>query len=129
MKAAIRQVGNWKFTFPSEEQNPPERQTVVVCRQLTQAERMLAWDNLNWTARDAQGGVTLLPRTFRLARELCLLAIESIENFPEGAPKPYPTNGTDEEKSAYLDQFPDLELLKIGQAIRNRATLEEEVKN
>jgi hypothetical protein len=37
--------------------------------------------------------------------------------------------GSDEEKGAWLDNIPDMEMLGIGQAIRQRAFLEDEIKN
>jgi hypothetical protein len=86
-----------------------------------------SWDNLNWTQRDTEGNVTLLPRTFQLARQLCINCIIGIENFD--SPTPWPAMGSDEEKGAWLDNIPDMEMLGIGQAIRQRAFLEDEIKN
>lgn len=127
MKVAKRPAGTWVYTPASDKDLPPEKQTRVVLRQLTQAERMEAWDNLNWTQRDAEGNITILPRTFRMARELCIACIQSFENFD--AATPWPKDGSDDAKSEWLNNLPDMEMLAIGQAIRNRAFLEDEIKN
>ena len=130
MKVATRPVGSWVFIPAGDEELKPEEQTRITCRQLTQAERMEAWDNINWTVKDeGTGEVTIMPRTFRLARDLCKAAILSIENFPPGAPKPWPKDGSEAEKDAYLDMIPDMEMLRIGQAIRHKAFIEDEIKN
>jgi hypothetical protein len=129
MKAFKRAVGSWAFIPAADRELPAAEQTRIWCRQLTQEERMYAWDNLNWTQRDTEGNVVILPRTFTLARELCIAAIESIENFPAGDPKPWPKDGSADEKMAYLNMMDDYEMLRIGQAIRNKALLEDEVKN
>jgi hypothetical protein len=78
MKVAKRPVGSWTYIPKEDRELPADKQTRVVCRQLSQAERMTSWDNLNWTQRDAEGNVTLLPRTFQLARELCINCIISV---------------------------------------------------
>jgi hypothetical protein len=127
MKVAKRPVGSWTYIPKEDRELPADKQTRVICRQLSQAERMESWDNLNWTQRDTEGNVTLLPRTFQLARQLCINCIIGIENFD--SPTPWPAMGSDEEKGAWLDNIPDMEMLGIGQAIRQRAFLEDEIKN
>lgn len=126
MKVAKRPTGTWVYIPKDDAELPADQQTRITCRQLTQGERMEAWDNLNWTQRDTEGNVTLLPRTFRMARELCISCIVQVENF---ATTPWPQYGSDEEKGAWLDNLPDMEMLAIGQAIRSRAFLEDEIKN
>jgi hypothetical protein len=129
MLATKRPTGTWRFIPPEDRKLKKEKQTTFVLSPLTQLERMEVWDTLKVVEQDAQGNRTIRSRSYQQALELCVAHIEDVENFPAGKPKPWPKNGSEEEKAEYLDAFGDLSVLVIGMEIRNHSTLEEEAKN
>jgi hypothetical protein len=88
---------------------------------------MEVWDDIEWAKPDGKGGQVIVPRAFQLSREICLTNISDVENFPPGAAQPWPQSRVEREK--YLEQFDDFDLLLIGNEIRNKAVLEDEIKN
>lgn len=129
MKAARRPTGTWRYMLHSDRELKPEDQSVFVLKPLTQFERMEVWDDLNWLETDSTGAQVVRPRANRQAYQLCLSNIASIENFPAGSPQKWPENGDVEGKKKYLELLDDLSILLIGTEIRQKSTLEEEVKN
>lgn len=123
MKPVKRSFGTWKFIPPSDRNLPAAEQTTFVLKPLTQLQRMEVWDNLRWVNADG----TQVPRAFVQARELCLSNIESIQNFPVGDPRPWPESMKD--RAEYLDQLDDMDVLIIGNEIRDHSGLDEEIKN
>lgn len=123
MKAAKRALGSWKFIPPSDKALPVAEQTVFVLKPLTQLQRMEVWDNLRWVNADGSA----MPRAFVQARELCLSNIESIQNFPPGDSKPWPESMR--ERAEYLDQLDDIDVLIIGNEIRDHSGLDDDIKN
>jgi hypothetical protein len=114
MLATKRPTGTWRFIPPEDRKKKPKDQTVFVLSPLTQNERMEVWDTLKVVEQDAQGNRTIRSRSYQQAA---------------GKPKPWPKNGSEEEKAQYLDALDDLSILVIGMEIRNHSTLEEEAKN
>lgn len=129
MKAIKRPSGSWRFVPPADQRLKTEEQTVFVLNPLTQGERMVVWDELRWSEVLPDGTRNIRSRANQQAYELCLAQIGAIENFPAGAPKAWPKNGSDEEKRAYLDQIDDVTILLVGSEIREHSSLEDEVKN
>jgi len=136
VKTPRRPHGSWRFIPPEDRALPPEEQTVFVLRPLTQEERMASWDNGAWSQRSEDGSKTILPRTFRLARENCLSHIEDVVNLqvPNSAGDGYtvpiwPKNGTPEEKAKFLEVLGDVEVLIVGNEILDRSSLDDEIKN
>lgn len=129
MKATKRPSGSWRFIPPADQKLKKEEQTTFVLNPLTQGERMVVWDDLRWTEVLPDGTRNIRSRANQQAYDLCLSQIEAIENFPAGAPKPWPKNGSEEEKRAYLDQIDDVTILLVGSEIREHSSLEDELKN
>jgi hypothetical protein len=123
VKAVKRTLGSWKFVPPSDINLPTSEQSVFVLKPLTQLQRMEVWDNLKWVNQDG----TMQPRGFQQARELCLKNIESIVNFPVGDPQPWPESIAD--RATYLEQVDDMDVMIIGNEIRDHSGLGEEEKN
>lgn len=123
MKPIKRSLGSWRFIPPSDTKLPAAEQTVFILKPLSQLQRMEVWDNLRWVNPDG----TAMSRAFVQARELCLTNIESIQNFPPGDPKPWPDSTRD--RSEYLEQLDDMDVLIIGNEIRDHSGLDEEIKN
>jgi hypothetical protein len=125
VKPVQKRVGSWTFIPPSDRKLPAAEQTVFVLKPLTQLQRMEVWDNLRWVNPDN----TMQPRAFVQARELCLSNIEDVQNFPPGSPKPWPKDGSFEAKAEYLEQFDDMDVLIIGNEIRDHSALDDDIKN
>lgn len=118
-----RTFGSWQFVPPLDRKLPKAEQTTFTLKPLTQLQRMECWDNLRWVGPD---GVAQ-PRAFQQARELCISNIERVENFPPGDPKPWPESMSEREK--YLEQFDDMDVLIIGNEIRDHSGIGDEEKN
>lgn len=123
MKPARRSLGSWRFVPPSDKGLPAAEQTVFMLKPLTQIQRMETWDNIRWVNSDG----TMQPRAFQQARELCLSNIGSIENFPPGSAKAWPEGMR--ERLEYLEQFDDMDVLIIGNEIRDHSGLDDDIKN
>lgn len=128
-KAVARQIEAWWYTLISERSSKPEEQSRFKLAPLTQAERMRVFDDASWVSVDNDGKSTVQPRGFQQARELLLEKLVETENFPLGAPKAWPANGSRSAKEEYLELLDDMDVFEIGNAIRQKSTLEVAAKN
>lgn len=127
--ATKRQVEAWWYVLDAERAKPKEEQSRFRCQPLTQAQRMRVWDDHNWVTVGTNGERAISTRGLQQAHELCLSQITEVQNFPLDGPKPWPDKGSKGEKEAYLEQLEDMDVFEIGNAIRNKSTLEVEAKN
>lgn len=127
--ATKRQVEAWWYVLLSEREKPKDQQSRFLCNPLKQGERMHVWDDHNWVTVDKDGKRSITTRGLQQAYELCLTNLAKTENFPLDGPKPWPEKGSVAEKAEYLEMLDDMDVFEIGNAIREKATLEPEVKN
>lgn len=128
-KATKRQVEAWWYVLLSEQKSPREEQSRFLLQPLTQAERARVWDDFKWVAVAPDGSRAITSRAMQQAYSLVLTKLVETENFPTGEAKAWPADGTPEQKQKYLDLLDDMDVFEIGNAIREKSTLEEEVKN
>jgi hypothetical protein len=126
--ATKRQVEAWWYVLRSERDKPKDEQSRFRCNPLTQAERMRVWDDHNWVTVNGQtGDRSITSRGLQQAHALCVTQIIEVENFPLEGPKPWP--GSKAARETYLEMLDDMDVFEIGNAIREKATLEVEAKN
>jgi hypothetical protein len=100
---------------------PLDQQTRFILRPLSQAEQVAAEDEVYYLAFDGTGTKSHVSREKRVARQLALSHIEAIENFPVGAPKPWPSDP--EKRDEYLEQLRSEDVLEVGNEIFTRSKL------
>lgn len=127
--ATKRQVEAWWQVLKSEQDKPEQEQSKFLLSPLTQAERMRVWDDSSWLTVDKEGNKAISARGFQQAHALLLGKLLEARNFPLDSPRPWPATGTKGEKETYLEMLSDMDVLELGDAIRNRSTLEVEAKN
>lgn len=127
--ATKRQVEAWWYVLLSERKRPIDQQSRFKMRPLTQSERMSVWDDSSWVHVDKEGNRTISTRAFQQARSLVLSNLIETEKFPLDGPKRWPVDGSLDEKSTYLDLLDDMDVFEIGNEVREKSTLEPEVKN
>jgi hypothetical protein len=125
--AQKRAAESWRYVLKSDESLPPEQQSVFVLTPLNVIERAEARDGMVRRVVGATGETTVSQRDKRLSVEFCLSHIREIENFPAGAPKPWPD--TSDERLRYLDQLDDSAVQELGNEIWVRSELGETEKN
>jgi hypothetical protein len=128
-RAAKRPPGSWTYVLQSDRELPESEQSRFTLRPLTGAERERATDDVTRQVFRADGSVETISRMRTVARELALSHIESVENFPAGAPKPWP-NGTGgiEARQKFLEELADEHTFELGNEIYLRSTLGPEEK-
>lgn len=123
-KKAVRHAAqSWNYVLRDDRVLPLEQQSRFVLKPLSQAERAAARDAMNRTV-ETPTGVLSENRTWQVTHGLALTHIVSIENFPAGDPKPWPTRLS--EREAYLEQLDDDAVLELGNEIWVRSTLSPE---
>jgi hypothetical protein len=127
--ATKRQVESWWYVLLSEREKPAQEQSKFLLKPLTQAERMRVWDDHNWVTVDKDRNSAVISRGLQQALSLCISQLAEVQNFPLDGPKPWPLGGSRMEKEKYLEMLDDMDILEIGNAIRDKSTLEPEVKN
>lgn len=127
--ATKRQVEAWWYVLVSEREKSKPEQSRFLCQPLTQAERMRVWDDHNWVIVNGDGTSSVNSRGLQQAHELVIDKLRDVQNFPLDGPKPWPANGSKAEKEAYLEMLEDMDVFEIGNAIREKSTLEAEAKN
>jgi hypothetical protein len=127
--AVKRQTESWWYTLHSERGKPKDQQSRFRLKPLTQAERMRVWDDHNWVTVKADGESAVNSRGLQQAHALVISNLLEVENFPLDGPKAWPVEGNRKEKEAYLELLDDMDVFEIGNAIREKSTLEVEAKN
>lgn len=122
-----RSAETWKFTLEADTKLPADQQTTFILRPLTNIERAEARDNLARIHAAPDGSTATVTRTHRLSLDLCLSNIETVENFPAGAPLPWPEDRA--ARLAYLNKLEDDDVKEIGNEIWVRSVIGGTVKN
>lgn len=110
---------SWTYITQADRALPKEEQTRFVLSPMP-------WDERD-RARDALSSDVVVHRQ---ARQMALEHIVAVENFPVGAPAPWPTGRAARE--TYLNTLDDGDVLEIGNEVWARSTLgadEESLKN
>lgn len=110
---------------------PPEEQSTFKLRPLTQAERLRAFDEMTTTEVRRSGDDVvrwLHDHSWSQARELVLEHLVDVQNFPAGAPVPWPGAGSQAQKEEYLAMIDVYLLYELGEELRTRASVSEAVK-
>lgn len=116
-----RAAESFPYILKGDRDLPHEQQTRFLCRPLTQAEQLAAEDEVYYLAFDGTGTNVHVSREKRVAHRLAVSHIQAIENFPVGAPKPWPEDL--EARERYLEQLNSEDVLEVGNAIFTRSKL------
>lgn len=111
---------SWSYVLKDDRVLPLEQQSRFILRPLSQAERATVRDAMNRVVSTSTGELTE-NRTWQVTHGLALSHIVSIENFPAGAPAPWPNRMSERER--YLEQLDDDYVLEIGNEIWVKSTL------
>lgn len=127
MRPKLRPTGTTRYVPLDDRRLPPEEQTVIYYRPLTAGQRAEAYDGLSVSEIAVDGKLLQRNCGWQVHRELCLTQIERVDNFPPGAPEPWPTDRAARE--AYLDRIDDLVVNEIGVAIREGSMMPADAGN
>lgn len=126
-KARRRLAESWSYRLLCDRALDPSEQTVFHLNPLTQAERLQVRDDIARNRVLANGTTETQRRKGQVELALCLTNIASIENFPVGAPTPWPADH--DARRAYLEQLDDEYIEEIGAEIYGRSAIGELEKN
>lgn len=113
-KKAGHAVESWWYVLEDDRALPSSEQSRFLLRPLTVAERAALWDSF----------VVEKDRTFVRALELLVDHVERVENFPAGAPEPWPQKRA--EREAYIGMLPGLYMSELANEIMRHAKLSPE---
>jgi hypothetical protein len=128
-KRATRVVEPFWYVLLEDKTLPAGQQTRWRFRPLSQAERMDFLDQTEIVTEDGTGTRQLRFRNFAQSREIVLLTLIEVENFPAGDPVKYPDVGSREQKSKWLEDVADSQIYELGQHVFNHSTLGTPEKN
>lgn len=126
-KAKQRSAESFRYVLVGDRELPPEQQTTFVLNPLTGPERARVRDEAVVTVVAPTGERRIIDRTYQQSRETVQAHLVSIENFPLGAPKAWPTKLS--EQAAYMDLFDDGDLLELHNELFTRSWLGDDAKN
>ncbi|HEY7195513.1 MAG TPA: hypothetical protein VH439_17350 [Gemmatimonadales bacterium] len=119
-KGITRLAGTWSYVLTADRELPVEEQSRFTLRPLTGAERERFIDDMS-VAETVDGAVRVHPRTRQIARRIAISHIAAIENFPAGAPKPWPADA--KARDDYLELLDDGYVFELGNEIYLRSSL------
>lgn len=129
-RKSTRPTEPFTYILPEDKKLPAEEQTVFTCRPLSQQERMRAMDAMEVVQLDGRSGERQIRfRSFEQKREIALMCIIDVSNFPVGSPKPFPAKGDAEEKAKYLAEMEDVDVYLVGEYIFDHSTIGSAEKN
>lgn len=129
MKAARRPTGPFEIVPRGDRELPVTEQSRFLVRPLSLEERMATYDMLSVSGKVPDGTEIEMRRHWRVYCDLVRTHLVSTTNFPAGEPKPWPKDGTADEREAYLQLLPDLELYLLGLDLFNASILEDHAGN
>lgn len=115
-------TGPWTYVLEGDRKLPQDQQARFVLRPLTQLERCRVHDSLVFTHFDADGTRQIRRRQREIEFSLAVSHIDSVENFPIGAPRPWPTDQA--LRPAYLAQLSDDDVTELGGEIWTKSLLD-----
>jgi hypothetical protein len=117
---------------PHEDRDrPAAEQTIFVLSPLSQAERMAVWDDGSWIRVESDGSKVIAQRGYQQALEMVRTHVVDVQNLQDadGNVLPFPKDGTPAERAKFLECLDDVDVLIIGQYIRDRSSIGEPEKN
>lgn len=99
----------------------PDEQTTFLLTPLTLDERAGAYDTISTTVLDSSGTQTQKSGVWRQSVELFVTHVVAIENFPAGAPEPWPA--TRAERLRYMEQIDILIIGEVATVLRDAAAM------
>lgn len=116
-----RPTTSWEYVLKADRTLPEEEQTRFTLRPMAYLERAAVLDDFqpsDPTIGGQDGGTS---RIWRNAWKIALNHIVAVENFPVGAPQPWPESRG--AKMAYLDLLDNDDILEIGNEVWSRSGL------
>jgi hypothetical protein len=114
---------SWTYVPESDRKLPTAEQSRFILRPLTMIERKRVWDEMSYTDMLVDGSTRAGTRSRQVAYHHLISHVESIENFPVGAPRPWPKDR--DARVAYVEELLDDALAdEIGSEIIRRSVLQ-----
>lgn len=121
-RSVQRAAEAWTYVLLADRALPIEDRTTFTLRPLTITEQAAALDDLVRTEFDEDGNRVVLRRARRQAIALAVTHIEAIDNFPAGAPKPWPEDR--DSRRRYLEQLRLEDVVELGDEIWKRSSID-----
>jgi hypothetical protein len=130
-KQIRRSAESFRYVLKSDQALPLLEQTTFVLNPLTQEERRRLLDEIVVTRTLPDGTKESIDRTWQEAGQIVLSHLVMVENFPVGAPQPWPNGkgSTAEQRRQYLNEFADTDLLELYNELFRRSYLGDDVQN
>lgn len=122
-----RPASSWTYVLSVDEDKPVEEQSRFLLRPLTVSERAAIRDDIARVHTAADGSQVTTTRTYGQGIEIVLEHVVSIENFPAGAPEPWPEAIA--ERRRYLEGLDDAWIQEIANEVWAKSTIANELKN
>lgn len=126
-KKVARPAESWTYVLKDDRELRPEEQSHFVLRPLTQSERALSLDEVMRGFTSPDGVTTTVVYARRQAIETVITCLLSVENFPAGAPEPWPTSRAD--RLAYLNGLSVKWISELADEVFERSIVGDDLKN
>lgn len=126
-KRIKRLTESWLYIPRADRDLAPELQSAFRLRPMAQAERTVARDDVARTVIQEDGSQMIVGRERQVAVSICVNHIVDAQNFPAGAPDPWPVERS--ARLAYLESMDDELVREIGNEVFTRSTIGEPEKN
>jgi hypothetical protein len=126
-----RSAESFRYVLKGDQALPLPEQTTFVLNPLTQDERRRLLDEVVVTRTLSDGVKESIDRSWQEAGQIVLAHLVSVENFPVGAPEPWPSGkgSTVEQRKQYLNEFADSDVLELYNELFRRSYLGDDVQN
>jgi hypothetical protein len=114
-----RQTENWTYVLEADRALPEAEQTKFTLKPLNPNERDRIIDGFSSTVTLRDGTKEVHDHGRELSGRLPITHVVAIDNFPVGAPKPWPEDR--DERIAYLAQMDDRDVRELGTEIWNKS--------
>jgi hypothetical protein len=122
-----RPAQSWTYILDDDRDLPDAEQSRFTLRPLTQQERAVIRDEIGRIETGKDGTKSVISRSYRQGIEIVLDAIVSIENFPAGAPQPWPDDR--QQRRQYIDMLSDHYVQELANEAWFKSVAGDDVKN
>lgn len=120
-RATPRLAESWSYVLRDDRALDPSEQSVFRLNPMTQADRLVVLDDAARRVELPDGSTVVKTRQRQVSLEICLSQIAAIDNFPAGAPKPWPADEIAQRQ--YLEQLDDEYIKELGEEIFTRSSI------
>jgi len=122
-----RPAESWSYVLECDRELDAAEQSRFILRPLTQSERAAVRDDIARVETAKDGARSVVSRSQRQGIELAINHIVSIENFPAGAPQPWPPDPA--TRRSYLEMLRDDYVQEVANEIWAKSVVGDDLKN